>query len=349
LRYAISGFVGVVSCIYGYKLNVKNLLCICIPTFNRAHRLKKTLNDLYDEISTSKNKGSISVYVSNNGSTDDTVVIIEEACKTFQRRGIAISYDSFSNNQGFDRNVMRCYEKCNSDYLWFFSDDDNLIPGAADVIVNDIATINPSIILYNFNQSPHGYSNPWIQERVFYESIETGDVISKIIKWPKLSAIVIKKYNGGAGLVVSQMEGANYSGFMHVALVLQTLFECGRLLLSKVFIAYPDADYMDHVDFPPYIWNSLEDLLHKLIAYNKKSYLNIASPNGHVNRLNSSLEELSSFYMGKRRMLPSLKKELISTVIYEMWHFAFLKSGKIGFLRAVKKFIFAYVGNRTRK
>ena len=328
---------------------MKKLLCVCIPTFNRANRLRKALSDLHREIMTSKNKDSISIYLSDNGSLDDTTSIAEKYREIFKAENIPMSYDSWAENRGFDENIMRCYKKCDAEYLWFLSDDDNIIHGALDLIVDDITAIGSNVLFYNFRQRPFGFDNPLVKEKVLYYTFETHEPLSKIVRFPKLSSIVIKKGNGKSGSKVSRLNGFENSGFTHVALALQTIFDEGRLLLSNTFIAYPDADFMDHIDFSPGIFNSLNGILHSLCEVNKKMQLYPSLCRRHVSPLNSSLLRLSSFYFGRMMLTPAWKNKLVATVKHELKQTSFVKNQQIGFIRAIIRFLVAYTYYRGRQ
>jgi len=244
-------------------------LSIVIPTYNRSKRLDKALADLLVEIRvcSATNKKNISVYVSNNGSTDDTVDVISKWEKEFSGDGVLISFNSFSSNLGFDANVLACYAGCDGDYCWFLSDDDNICASAIDMIFEDIYKYSPSVIYYNFDQKPYDKESPYICIEEYYGYVDEYNLnaVKKIIDWPKLSAVVVKRC--ASGYKVLQAD----SGFAHAMLALQCALLEGGVLHSPKFIAYPDDDYMDHIDFAPWIGNNvaahLRSVLEMLFHY----------------------------------------------------------------------------------
>jgi glycosyltransferase involved in cell wall biosynthesis len=127
-------------------------LTIAIPTWNRALRLEKALIDLCTEINLSSQKYNIEVFVSNNGSVDETANVIMKCGKLFTDSGILFTTRKFEVNKGFDANIISCYVNSKGDYTWFLSDDDNIISGAIDAIFKDIFEYSPSVIFYNFEQ-----------------------------------------------------------------------------------------------------------------------------------------------------------------------------------------------------
>lgn len=327
----------------------KNTLCVCIPTFNRANRLGKALRDLYENILASRSRAGISVYVSDNGSRDRTAQVIREYRELYAEEGIRLTYDLWPENQGFDTNVLRCYERCEADYLWLLSDDDNIYPGALDQIMDDIASFDAGAFYYNFNQSPYGVESPWVRDKALYLTFESHEAVSKVVHWPKLSAIVLKRGDGGSGVRASRLKGVTTCGFMHIVLALQSAFDTGRLLLSNKFIACPDHDYLDHIDFAPYIFNSLNEILQESCEANGKAHLLPMLRRRYVSPLNSSLFWLWSFYFGKMTLTPSLKNRLTRTVKHEIRQLSFLKNGQLGFIKHASLFLIAYAYSVGRK
>lgn len=317
-------------------------LCVCIPTYNRADRLDKSLHDLLGQICATKSREKISVYISDNGSKDHSAKVIQQHQVLYAAENISLSYDLWPDNQGFDINVLSCYENGKADYLWLLSDDDNIFSGALEQIVEDIETVEAGVHYYNFQQSPYGLDNPWVKEKAIYLTFESHEAVSKVVHWPKLSAIVIKKGDGASGIKAAGLRGAKTCGFMHVALALQATFDSGKLLLSNRFIAHPDPDYMDHIDFPPYIFNSLNDIMQEICNANGKAHLIPALQRRYVSPLNSSLRWLASYYFGQMMLTPTLRNRLQQTVSNGLRESVYLKNAQLGFIKATIIFVFAY-------
>lgn len=293
-----------------------NLLTIAIPTFNRADRLDKSLGVLLEQIIKSGNQKLLSVFVSNNGSTDITAEIIDKHSSIFKKNNIHFLTHAFSENRGFDANVLNCYTKSGSGYIWFLSDDDNIIEGAINSIISDIRKHAPSVLYYNFDQNPYHLNNPYIREGRLYDCVDINNVqaISKIIAWPKLTSLVIKKTDGQAG----EMVKTNEYGFMHIALAIQTGLGSGRVFHSDTFIARVDDDYLDHIDFPPYIGNGLKKTICQVLSQNNKADILQQIDIRDTDPLTSSMDTLGSYYRGKSVLSPNIKSELYSTVRFEL-------------------------------
>lgn len=104
---------------------------ICIPTYNRAECLRRNLNYIFKQL-TEENRGKIEVLVSNNASRDNTNDIV----KDFINKGYNISYYCNEKNIGPDKNFLQCIDKAQGKYVLLLGDDDVLLNGAIDCILN---------------------------------------------------------------------------------------------------------------------------------------------------------------------------------------------------------------------
>ena len=119
-------------------------LTIGIPTYNRARILKSTLDRLLPSVAEIEDK--IEVLISDNASTDGTIGVIEDAEKkySFIRKIVK------SRNTGSADNFLNLMINAKGDFVWLFSDDDILIEGAIETIINFLET-NPTVSLVHLN------------------------------------------------------------------------------------------------------------------------------------------------------------------------------------------------------
>ena len=82
------------------------ILTIAIPTYNRGHRLEKTLRDLLQHVVSSGFLSDIEVLVSDNGSPDNTRSIISAQKDSFLEKGIVFTHLNNEINLGFDENMI---------------------------------------------------------------------------------------------------------------------------------------------------------------------------------------------------------------------------------------------------
>ena len=319
------------------------LLKIAIPTYNRAIRLEKSLNDLLSQIIKSGEKQYLSVFVSDNGSTDTTAEIIEKHSSIFKQNNILFSSQTFSENRGFDANVLNCYRNCDSEYIWFLSDDDNIIDGAINSIIDDIHKYEPNVLYFNFDQDPYNLDNLYNKTTILFNYVDENNIesISKIVAWAKLTALVIKKIGGQSGEKVKNLD----HGFMHLALALQTVLDYGMVLHSEKCIARPDKDYMNNIDFPPYIANYVAETVDIVLRQNNRSDIYQKLNIKLVDPLTSSLDWLQSYYRGKFVLSPELKSKLYSTVINELKNLTITKVRMAALILSAIKLFVSYAYN----
>lgn len=286
-------------------------LSISIPTYNRAARLSRSLDELREIILRSKQESFfISVYVSDNGSTDNTQATLAEQSQKFNNAEVSFFYESADTNKGFDQNIKKSFSHGTTNYCWFVSDDDNLEFGILEKIQNDILELEPNVIFYNFDQAPFKKESPLINERQFSIKSRTDFGFSQFIQFPKLTSLVIKRICDPLQKEVFEYDRVLSSGFSHIALAMHTAFHFGRVLLSKEFSARPDPDFRDHIDFPPYIGNRYNEMAVSLFRHmGKPEWIDLhAAP--HVDVGISALEWLTDHYMGRAVVPTELRSEL---------------------------------------
>lgn len=91
--------------------DLKSLLTICIPTYNRYKYLDSTLKQI-----TNSPFKECEIYVSDNCSIDETKSIVEKYPSVVYKRN--------KFNIGGNANILRCAEYGQGTYLWIIGDDD---------------------------------------------------------------------------------------------------------------------------------------------------------------------------------------------------------------------------------
>ena len=294
------------------------LLTIYIPTFNRAHRLEESLVCLLREI---KNKGlesRVFVLVGDNGSLDETPRVCALAQEQASRSGIQFDYFRNAKNLGFSGNIAAGLKRATSEWIMFLSDDDNLCAGALEEVCADLVEKRPSLALYNFSQAPFDFKNPLITKTDFSFQNSDYSPLTSLVSWPKMTGVVL-----GMTPMAPRMPQINEicdfsSHFTHVTLSLYIFKEAPGLLKSKTFLAEADDDYLEHVNFVPYID---QYLVRELENYRAFSDSNNVTLNELINRvpktniLESSVDALLGFYRGNVRMTESVKGRLFTNLL----------------------------------
>ena len=108
------------------KPQKSNLLSICIPTYNHAEPLRKTLESMIPQA----RQYNIPIYVSDNASTDNTRKVLE----SFQKNYPLLYFKSNKENLGIDENMIIAARMASSKYVWVIGARRILLPGMLDKI-----------------------------------------------------------------------------------------------------------------------------------------------------------------------------------------------------------------------
>lgn len=122
------------------------LLSICIPTYNRAEKLKCSIGTIIREF---YDKDNVEILVSDNCSPDETESVMEFVLQYYPR----VKYYRNKENIGPTRNFISCYKKARGRYVWLFSDDDFLLEGTGDLITDMLLEEMPVFVAVNANWS----------------------------------------------------------------------------------------------------------------------------------------------------------------------------------------------------
>ena len=117
----------------GENMSQKILLTIAIPTFNRASYLDICLDNLSGQIR--KHALSVELIVSDNCSQDTTGDVVEK----YKREGLDLCYVRNDENIGPDGNMLQCFHMAQGKYVLILGDDDILLEGALETILEAIA------------------------------------------------------------------------------------------------------------------------------------------------------------------------------------------------------------------
>jgi glycosyltransferase involved in cell wall biosynthesis len=124
------------------------LLTIAIPTYNRASYLDLCLRRISEEIDSlnEDQRSLIKVYVSDNASTDTTRNTIDH-----YRFKLSDIFEAVCNSEniGGDANIKQCYEMVTTPYVWIFGDDDVLLSGGLQLVLDNLTEQKVDILYVN--------------------------------------------------------------------------------------------------------------------------------------------------------------------------------------------------------
>ena len=107
----------------------KPILSICIPTYNRAAYIAKSLTAITSQV---RSDDSIEIIVADNYSQDDT----ESVVRGFVEKNPYIKYVRREENLGAARNFLALMHQASGEYILLLGDDDILSQNAISVLLN---------------------------------------------------------------------------------------------------------------------------------------------------------------------------------------------------------------------
>lgn len=160
-------------------------LSICIPTYNRVKELDRQLTFFINEIN--KSEYDVSLYVSENNSTDGTKKYLKKKLSQYPWINVIINEE----NNGLVGNLYRLFDSSkDTEFIWFVSDDDIFRRG----IVNEICSvlkkneelgsifINPEIWSYDTNHKLVNDTKKLINEKKSGLRNDSKKVIKEIFQ-----------------------------------------------------------------------------------------------------------------------------------------------------------------------
>lgn len=193
-------------------------LTVAIPTYNRNETLRQSLQQLLPQLT-----DQCQLLLLDNHSE----ISIEGTLRDLFAAYPAIRYRIVRNrfNIGGAGNILRCFELCETPWIWLFGDDDFPTPDAISVIFQHLEEY-PDCCFFNF-VSPH-FSRTGRQV-----TVGRDDFIDKLDDWGNLNFMSVGVFH--CPTVVPQLRlGYQYTYSMspHVAMLLPSLMDDASCVLS---------------------------------------------------------------------------------------------------------------------
>ena len=115
-------------------------LTIAIPTYNRNPLLKSTLDKLVPQLD-----GSSRILIIDDHSPQPVEADLREEFRPMLGSQIQIVRNSA--NIGLSANVMRCFELCDTEWMWLLGDDDSISDNAIATIRQEIEAAGDSVFI----------------------------------------------------------------------------------------------------------------------------------------------------------------------------------------------------------
>lgn len=113
-------------------------LSICISTYNRGRYIGDTLDSILCQP-----LQNTEIIVADGASTDDTPLIMARYATLHPN----IRYFREPENSGVDGDYDKAVGYANGEYCWLMTDDDLLLPGAVDRVLNELHVANDLVIV----------------------------------------------------------------------------------------------------------------------------------------------------------------------------------------------------------
>lgn len=154
-------------------------LSIIIPSYDRREQLAKTLSIIIPQALAHK----VSILILDNASPSP----VEQLVRDFPDAGGIVKVVRNAFNVGANANICRCFESCETEWMWMLSDDDAPAADAVGNILEEIKGVDAQCCMINFRSdmisvgkrdrivdladvSRHAVSKPWINNLVFISS-----------------------------------------------------------------------------------------------------------------------------------------------------------------------------------
>jgi len=209
-------------------------LSVAIPTYNGARYIREALDGIISQLGDVDEE--IEIVISDNASTDRTPEIIKE----YQNKYPFIKYFRNDENLGADRNFDLAVRHSTGEYIWLFSDDDKMLPGAIKKVL-DVIKNYPGLTAIFVNWS--NYSTDLkrcnigrtinIQKDIFFKTAD--DFLSVV----KLNAVFVSS-NIVCRSLWEQTNLDSYIGsnWMHYAALLALIVGHPSYCIAEPYVMY---------------------------------------------------------------------------------------------------------------
>ena len=194
------------------------MLTIAIPTYNRNALLLDTVSRLLPQLT-----GDCRCIILDNHSPTPVEETLRPILANYPATACTIVRHRI--NIGADANILRCFEICETPWLWVLGDDDEVLPQAVSIILQTIAD-DPELTYANFASEFHDRAQCFV-------TVGLEEFATKIDNFGNAMFISASFYN--CHKVRAHLALAfhySYSCAAHLLLVILSLGENGRCLFS---------------------------------------------------------------------------------------------------------------------
>lgn len=240
-------------------MNSTPFLSICVPTYERAGLLEERLNQLERILRTSAHREIVEVLISDNASRDHTDAVVSAGVARLALLCPSRAYRQ-PQNVGAENNFKFLYDQAHGDYVWLFSDDDEIHEAEFDPLVADLQRYRPEVCLSSFEQTPWS-----ADERVFMCGGQSTELITDLVeaapylvRFPEITMYVYRRRVLSAAERAAIERACAETAYWFVALSAMLLAHHEpRLLLRTANIGRCGPDH-HYIRYSPRAWETLE-------------------------------------------------------------------------------------------
>ncbi len=242
----------------------KIILTVAVPSYNRPATLEKLIKQFQCEDQT-----KFKLLISDDASPDNPTEMIRK----YQREIPNLIYHRNEKNLGFSGNVCQLYDMTETPFIWFLCDDDTIIPGCINLVVDSLIKYDPTVAVYN-----HTWINPYgikkmagvETDRIYNSESEIKDY-GVLMRMTFLSSLVLKRI-----LSSDEIKKTDYLSnvFVQLSLALLLLSERFRYAEISAHILHRNVGYKYGEFFKFYIVDTLRAIFGVKHKLNNKKFMN---------------------------------------------------------------------------
>lgn len=239
------------------NLMQNNMLGICVPTYNRASFLIQTVSQIIKQAKVH----NIPIYISDNGSIDNTFDIVNELKRNYE----FIYYQRVETNLGIDRNIINVVKMANTSFVWLFGDDDLIEENAISEILKkisldfDLIIVNSSTNNVDFSRIIEERHYKIYEDKSYFEGDYSKLLIDTVSYTTFLGALVVRKKLWESVPYDSFLE----TDFVHTGIIYSYIIGHKTYIISKPYIKIrlQNASWSKRqfvvwmINWPKVIWN----------------------------------------------------------------------------------------------
>lgn len=167
------------------------MITVIIPTYRRPQLLKKAINSVLNQTSS-----DFQICVYDNASNDETEAIVQEFVKNDPR----VNYHRHNQNIGMMGNYQFAYNRINTPFFSFLSDDDFMSPWFLETALNQLkqypeAAFSACGVLYINEKNEKSGSdslNSWKKEGLYSSNEALTEMLDGFPKFPNPAGILFR-------------------------------------------------------------------------------------------------------------------------------------------------------------